>query len=497
MTKKFVLVCENPEIKNLIQFLKLSKVKIYKLYLINIDRGESDDFSIIQKIKFDTLKVNNIKIISKNDFEQIIIKDQYTIILAHNECNNFIDIISYISKYHKQIKKYYHPVSFLKKSNFFKRFVKKTEYKHIITGFPGSGNIIYQKIFQEINIIKSKKFMIKKKEEYENLSKYFASLFHNTILNFVKEFLSKKTKKEIDYIVPVLVRNFIGFYYVKFKDDKNYSMINNIPIYQHLWEDHFVGQHGLNDKSFFSKFENIFYKQVYILRHPLDIITSNAGKIMMEITGERTNIVNLVNHKNYLLPMIDALINYLEILIKNRKDYIFLSYEDLIINPKKTISKVSNHLKMKLTNNEINKIQFKLLGKNLVDDQEFTSRNKKHFWNMEFNKYKKYIFNDNLNYIKKTRLNKLCDYFGYSIELKNNDQKMNDNFHLNKYQYDFAINEYKYYLNVNKKIEIKDKDVFFTLSDNNPEFCTNIKYAESFNSLMNTDLFKKGLNIDI
>lgn len=488
MTKKFVLVCENPKIENLILFLKLSKIKIYKLYLINVSLGERNDFSIIQRYKY---KVNNIKIISKNEFEQIITKDQYTIILAHNKYNNFIDIISYISKYHKQIKKFYHPVSF------FKGFPKKKEYKNIIVGFPGSGNIVYQKIFQEINIIKSQKFMIEKRGEYESLSKYFASLFHNTILNFVKEFLIKKTKKEIDYIVPVPVRNFKGFYYVKFKDDKNYSMINNIPIYQHLWEDHFVGQHGLNDKSFFSKFENIFYKQVCILRHPLDIIVSNAGKIMMEITGERTNVVNLVNHKNYLLPMIDALINYLEILIKNRKDYFFFSYEDLLINPNNAISKISNHLKIKLTNNEINKIQLQLLGKNLVNDYESTSRIQKHFWNMEFNKYKKYIYNDNLKYIKKSKLNKLCNNFGYSIELNNIDQKMNDNLYLNKYQYDFAIKEYEYYLNANKNIAIKDKDVFFTLSDNNPEFCTNIKYVESFNSLMNTDLFKKGFNIEM
>lgn len=454
-------------------------------------------YSIKKKNNNDVSYIKNIKIIYKDEFDTLISKHKFKIILAHNEYNDLINIVSYLSKKHMSIKQYYHPIVFVKN-------ILQKESKYIITGFPGSGNVIYQNIYREIMIYKNIKsnfdilceklqYILKQlkkyfslvssfEEKYNQFCKNLASLYHNTIINFVIDNLGKN---QIDYVIPNLVKNFKSCYLIKFKDEKHYSIINNIPIYQHFWEEYFVGQHGLNDESFYNKFNNISYKQIYILRNPLDIIVSNAGKVMMEITGKRDNVVNLINHKNYILPMIDILTQYLENIKKNKEHFIFFTYEELMLNPERVIKRFGSILNVRLKKKELKKISTKFIRKNLINTSN------EHLWDAQSNKYNKYIQKKYLKYIEQSGLINSSNFFGYEFDFNYDDISFVENFDFSKYQDELSINDFKYSVLTNKKIKFNSKNVNVSKLKNNLNFCSTNKYFNKFNSLLEQDLFKK------
>lgn len=155
---------------------------------------------------------------------------------------------------------------------------------------------------------------------------------------------------------------------------------------------------------------------IHILRDPRNVMASFKNYTNSKYPAYLTSIFN----------SLDAMQNILK--NKNNKRFLYIRYEDLLLNPTKILDKVQNFLKIKRYNLIKKNNNFSYFGKKWIVNSSFQNKIKKvnqYNKNVSFNSYKK-----NLNFLDLILVEKICgklmEKFKYKLELNNHKIQSDD-----------------------------------------------------------------------
>ncbi len=360
--------------------------------------------------------------------------------------------------------------------------------KVLITGFPGSGNIllrtIIDKLIEKIRIQNSMKesfFEKLAKEHHKKLTGYIDNFFY-----FNGVWLSSYHPQNINYETYHACKK------------KGYIEICNLKSKKYLLEKTPLTHERITNSfiDFTKRINSIFISAV---RNPLDVIVSNAFKLDNAIVSMEnkkgfnksqskfrelfglSRINNLEWFENFSILVKEY---YEELLVKQKKINM-VKYETLISEPERTIKKIAGILEGDYKEEDIRKLWNQVGFKHLIPD-------KTHFFRPGVGKWKQYFTKQHTAILESLKYNKLLKELDYEDEIKSDrnisqcDEAIAEDIDLY-----LALHEHAYHILYNKSLIFTHKDLLYLKNSDLKILTNNTDFFNAANYLLSSKYFKK------
>lgn len=257
-------------------------------------------------------------------------------------------------------------------------FHSNPKRRYAIIGFPGSGNMILQHICSRL--MPPPPAPIWAADPLSAAVSQFALCYWYSLGNYLASQFDDVGRWH-DVAAPSHLR--YGAIYIALRNQISPAVIAGLPQRSYIWSNPWHTSHEpLTDKalSFFSE-QNI--RVLQIVRHPLDLIVSNAAKITAA-AGDRAPQL-LLQVDTWMEGMLQTIEAYYAAMVKHRqaKGVTFLQYADLLADPIVTIRRVADFLDVDVNDQESEVIWSDLKGSRLSGEG--------HFWDPRSGKWREFI----------------------------------------------------------------------------------------------------------
>lgn len=336
------------------------------------------------------------KVVLKSKFKKIANTSEIPIVITNlsSDYSMFGKDIEYIRNKLQLKNPILHPV-------FLCDYYKSIHKRYHLRGFPGSGNMVFQNIMDAI--LKSDNFFINRSppdpihplmEKYALL--YWHSLtYHYEHLLDAKEVLGTTT-------APRYMRTASFAISLKNKEEL-VPLLDGLPCRSYIWANPWGADHSPLTAESIDFFQSQNFFNIHILRHPLDVLISNANKV---VRTSQYSPKNIINNEIWFTEMLNQIVKYYALIIENKHRVYIVKYEDYIDDPITTIQHFSTALGATLPKTTCVEIWESIHGK------EFSS-----FWKPGKNKWKTYITDKYINTIKKSGIIEIAEKLGYEINI--------------------------------------------------------------------------------
>ena len=192
----------------------------------------------------------------------------------------------------------------------------------------------------------------------------------------------------------------------KIKNDKDFK---KILIFLHVclnkylskpFKNKIVIQDGCFGLRYIEQQFNILgnIKFIVIIRNPLDVYVSfkkitKQFKFFRRFIGDFSREERMTTSRNYLNY---TMINRIFEKYKNDDKFLFVKYENLVLNPEKEMREIANFLNIEFSNDLVNPSVF---GQSWLGNSS-RSKEKKNIDSKEVNKFKEFLNNDEINFLE-------------------------------------------------------------------------------------------------
>jgi Sulfotransferase domain len=337
--------------------------------------------------------------VSAEDFCRMANGDKLPILIGSyivRERDQFRDAIFYgRNKLHLK-SAIWHPVRFADHFRF-------AEKRFQIIAFPGSGNMLVQSIFSRLAKVGLTNEALNNDPVSTQISRY-SYHYYFSLYNFISSQFDLLGRWRADNS-PSHTR--YGAIYVPIGDEKAPIVIGGLPQRAYTWAGHWNGSHEPLVEETLRFFTNQNFQIVQILRHPLDLIVSNAAKIT-SFAGHREPS-RLIGDREWMMSMIEILEAYFRGLREFRSSVTCIRYESLLANPMQILKEFAEAIGAMVTEEDITRIWEDLSGRTLSNDPG-------HRWDPRPGKWMEYIPERYADIIMSSRLRDYAKILGYEIE---------------------------------------------------------------------------------
>lgn len=253
--------------------------------------------------------------------------------------------------------------------------VRLQDPRYLITGFPGSGNMIVQGVVAKI-LEKSPR------PAADPIGAFFSSYAISHHFSIADKMSS--AFDEVGRIWDTQAPSHVAFggSYVFTADSEAPTFIAGLPMRAYAWANPWTSSHEPLTRTAIDFYRDQGLKIIYIQRHPLDVLVSNAGKIT-SFAGQRC-APYLLNNRDWVERMVDQLELYAEESNPRTNQCITIRYEELMETPINVIRHLAAELNVDLSPKECFDIWSGLEDKELSYD-------KGHRWSPGYGKWRDYI----------------------------------------------------------------------------------------------------------
>ena len=285
-------------------------------------------------------------------------------------------------------------------------YYRSTHTRYLITGFPGSGNMAFQNALDRI--VRSRSFAPDTRGPdalhdtmVRNALWYWQSL-SGTVLGWLDD-----AGRTSELSGPTHVR--YGNFFVHLGSGAP-VVLSGLPQRSYVWANPWTSTHEPLTTEMLDFFDQQSFRVIHILRHPLDVLVSNAAKISVE-AGRRAPLA-LISDPSWLRPALSRLVQYLRLaLAQQHRAVVTVRYEDLLAHPARCIADLSGALGSRLPTAECESIWKEIDGRTLSGDVG-------HFWDPRAGKWREHIPSRCREAIEQSGIVELAERLGYIIDLE-------------------------------------------------------------------------------
>jgi hypothetical protein len=141
--------------------------------------------------------------------------------------------------------------------------------------------------------------------------------------------------------------------------------IGGIRGWHHAWANPFHGSHEALTRTAASTYGSRNVSCIQVVRHPLDVLVSVAGKVLFRSLGARAveggatrikAVQSLMKYPDWVNSMIDALEEYYAIIAETASELHIVKYEELLSNPTVAVARLSGFLEVDISPNQVDEI---------------------------------------------------------------------------------------------------------------------------------------------
>lgn len=313
--------------------------------------------------------------------------------------STFLDLLSEFRTHYGLPNRIIHPAAFAE-MHLYRR------PRFLVTGLPGSGNMIAQTLYLEM--IKGRQapaFSSLDQGLIGLASAYYWSL-HNLLRSGLEQHgavLWHVSPWETAYGAMVTgPASGIGAWH-----------ISGLPLRSHIWSVDLSFSHEAPTNQTITYFTRNGFKIISLVRHPLDVIVSNAAKICRDIGLYDPGL--LLSHRDWYRSMVDAVASHLDSILEHQGRLQVFRYEDLLTDPVEYLSKVQEVLGV-----EVDPVQMQSIWAQFGLKPLPTALGR-HFWKPGEGKWRTYMNPMQKDILSRSRLPELARALGYTFDQMNGD----------------------------------------------------------------------------
>lgn len=421
---------------------------------------------------FLSLLQNKIQPLSEDEFLEIIKQDDIEIIAGSyglRERNYFIKtLLNCRNKLNIQ-KPIKHPASLIDRLP-----VRSNGY--ICTGYQGSGNMVAQKILEEL----TKNTPIEN-DKLTDIAKNYAVSYWFTIQNLIEKYLydfglwhSDGSPAKEKY--GVMYFNLLNYVYI----------ISGFTMHGWMMNSCILGSHESATRSAIDFYNKINKRFVSVIRDPLDIIISCARKYTVEYGDDKqTHSVKwLIDQENWFCDILYSIKQYFTDFNQNRESILLIKYEDVITSPVETIKNIAFNINIEITTETAEHI-----WNNHIKEKKL-SKDKGHLWDPRQYKWVEYIPVEYKDILEKSGIIELANNFGYEIDLNRLSRKKDNypaDYNIN-YNH-IALEDFRWHSLTKKSISLTSSDVVI-LENNGIKVSANKIFEDEMRRLLDSKILK-------
>ena len=282
---------------------------------------------------------------------------------------------------------------------------------YLITGFPGSGNMAFQNVLDRI--VRHPAFLPMAQSERDPLDHVLAQHALWYWYSLSGTILSRYgSERESDVSGPTHMR--YGTLNVRVKGQT--IVFCGLPQRSYAWANPWSSNHEPVTRSMLDFFEAQSFTVIYILRHPLDVLVSDAAKMTVS-SGRRAPTVMLANPE-WLAGALERMVGYLRGVVENRARLYLPRYEDLLRDPAGTVSDMSSALGRRIGAADCQAIWKEIDGRDLSHSN--------HRWDPREGKWLEFVPRSAAGQIEQSGLVELAAELGYPIDLTRLEERTPD-----------------------------------------------------------------------
>ncbi|WP_259423811.1 sulfotransferase [Coxiella burnetii] len=267
-----------------------------------------------------------------------------------------------------------------------------------IYGFPGSGNMLLRSFLSE-------HIPHPENSEIENFYCTVGSHFYLLMDDMLKKAMPNTfqagtiafDENDTQATYSPLYKDKGMFKFVK--KNTGSMMIAGFPLHAFTWERVSV-THNIPHTEFLDFFNKKGYKQIVIIRHPLDTIFSFLSKI---------GGFGFDRAYQWTIHIAHYHAQYLQHVVRNKKNVFIIRYEDILLADSGALQQLSTYMNLNVKDEEIMAWKDNNLYKKLADVGEG------HFKGGGTGKWKTYFTRETFNIFKKLGIIDLANSLGYKI----------------------------------------------------------------------------------
>ena len=234
---------------------------------------------------------------------------------------------------------------------------------YIVSGPPGCGNMVYQRVVQDI--LSSTQNCAKNRCKVETLLYQYCLEHWQLLQSAVSEKLSDSGFFTISGAPGGFERFQFFLPYSRVSKGTNEMEATPITITGqtvkvYSWSNPIMFSHEPLSYSSALAYAKNNVSCIQLIRHPLDVLISIAGKVSVLASSDHSNRTDLcrelLSNEDWVKSMVDALGEYFTLVADARSEIQIYSYEELIENPIENVVALSQSLDRKINKNEAQKI---------------------------------------------------------------------------------------------------------------------------------------------
>jgi len=258
--------------------------------------------------------------------------------------------------------------------------------KYLLSGFPGSGNMLLQNLALKISRTSRRRQL--KDRVFNRLEKTMMSAAlsaYTDICDIVRQSFSNLHIKQLHFSPS---HNIYGNISPAAQIEINSeiaiesSTLFGLPSRPHIWAKPFYMSHEIINNIQIDFLRKQGLECIYIVRDPLDTIISNASKMSLSASHNQKPQL-LLSDRRWVYDIARTIKLYFENLDENRKVINIFYYEEILKNPIKSISDIANIFGIAVQSRDAEQIWASINGAQLSSPE--------HYWRPGEGKWREYF----------------------------------------------------------------------------------------------------------
>ncbi len=333
---------------------------------------------------------------SRHKFFRFAERTKYRVVVGYYTVKGDKDSFLETVRYAREVGRYQGRLTHLAALNDLHRY-KPTRY--LFAGFASSGNMIFQNILLEIIQRTSKNETPLSDPISGKLASYAINHTHSLLRCFERYF-------SLDLMTAVGSPTHIKFGQVLFQSNDRYLAVSGVAMRPYAWSPEWFSNHEPITAEALGFYESQGYQIIAIVRHPLDVIVSNAAKMSSVLDGPKRPEIALSNPR-WFESILDRVMKYMASLSQHKDKVHILYYENLLADPVSEIRKLTTLIRRPIPDEELRSIFRKF--------ENVPVAGAKHFWQPGAGKWTRYLGEEHLRIVRNTNLIEVASCFGYAI----------------------------------------------------------------------------------
>lgn len=344
----------------------------------------------------------------------------------------------------------------------------------VCAGYPGSGNMLVQNILQKLTCTLNTS---NADDRVRDAAKIYALYYWSSLSNYIEsQFYNHGFYKS--HSAPTHAK--YGSLYLDLDQSNEQSIMAGLPMGAHFWANPWTSSHEPPTDAAIDYFYRYGFRFIFVVRNPLDIIVSVAGKYTWAAKQRAAGW--LIDNSHWFEDALKNVVYYYQQAKRNREKLVIVQYEDFLSRPIEAIHAFSKAIDITINDDTAASIWSDLSGASLSADSG-------HYWAPSEGKWQKYIPADYKKLIRNSGIIELAREFGYIIDL-NCLSRIKESQKLEKVPENdiLALEENRFNFCSGKAHSIFS-DAVVVIEDKNIRVATYKKYEKPFRDLLESPVF--------